>query len=457
MASFAIRQTMKTAGGALVLAAFATPSTGFSQRSHGAAERQQMRVAAERESQILESNQQEQSQNSSLPEIVDLASDEWRQIVESLQEEAQAAELQNGRDSTDWIDPLTALGLLYQEDGDYPLAAAAFERARQIVRINYGLYSIEEVRLLRLLIRNAEAMGDVETAWHLEQELLTLAERHPDDLQTVPVLREIGDKRIDVLERYIAGGFPEQIVLGCYYEPPEDTFAARAQGARTCRSGSRRRVIGRLLREAQSYYQDAIGVILGHELYSSDELRELEMKLVRSSYWHGTYWVGRQSLRRLLAYDVANSEPSLTRVDALVQMADWEVLFAGDIGNFSRRESALEVYAQAYQLLEEEGVEQASIDEIFSPRVPVTLPTFLPNPLVSEDATESAEYIDVAFDITKHGKSEHVEILDTTTDMTRAAERELVRLIERRSFRPRVTNGEFADAASVVVRYYLDD
>jgi len=42
-------------------------------------------------------------------------------------------------------------------------------------------------------------------------------------------------------------------------------------------------------------------------------------------------------------------------------------------------------------------------------------------------------------------------------DMTRAAERELVRLIERRSFRPRVINGEFADAASVVVRYYLDD
>jgi hypothetical protein len=119
-------------------------------------------------------------------------------------------------------------------------------------------------------------------------------------------------------------------------------------------------------------------------------------------------------------------------------------------------ESTLALYEHAYRQLEENGIAQASIEEIFSPQTPVVI-TSGPNPLVSEETQESTRYIDVAFDITKHGESENIEILDATTDATRGAEKDLVRLIERSRFRPRVTDGQFSDTSQVLVRYYLND
>jgi hypothetical protein len=409
--SFELRQTLKLAARILMVAAVVLPYTGFPQ-----------------------------------PAFEPVAKDERQQeIVEKIQEE-QAL---NGPYSSNLLNPLRALGLLYQESGHDGLAVAAIDRALQVIRANSGLRSLDQAPLIRQSILIEEARGDFAAAWDLEQELLTLARRHPDDLRTVPILHEIADKRIDVLERYVAGEFPPQISLGCYYDrfPSPDEHGS-------CSSGSRGVVVQAILSEAQRNYFDAISVMLRHELYSSGELRELEMELLRSSYPHGRYYVGRQSLRRLLAYDVANSEPWLTRIDALVRIADWDLLFAsGRITN----ESALEMYEQAYEQLQQKGIAQASIEQIFSPKTPIVLPTFMPNRLVSEGTQDSTGYIDVVFDVTKYGASERIEILNATTNVTDAAKGRLVRLISRSRFRPRVTDGQFADTSPIVVRYYLNE
>lgn len=283
----------------------------------------------------------------------------------------------------------------------------------------------------------------------------------PNDMQAAPILRETADRRMDVLRRYIAGEFPPEIVLGCYYEPLEGSLDAGLSAARgeprQCNSGSKRHVERRLLSEARSYYAEAIRVILRNEQYSNDELEELESELIRSSYEFGSGVDGKASLRRLLAYQVANSAPMLERIDTLVQMADWDLLYAHRVRATQYAESALQVYEQAYRQLEESGVEQTSIDRLFAPQMPVAIPIFEPNPLTTEQTSNNAGYIDVAFDITRYGRGEHIEILDTTTSATRAAEKDLIRSIEQTSFRPRSTDGGFGDSSRVVVRYYLTD
>src|SRR5690606_26781846 len=70
-----------------------------------------------------------------------------------------------GPQSPDLIDPFTALGLYYQEHGDHALALAFTEQARQVLRVNYGLYSLEEAPLLRQLIISEEARGNDQGAW----------------------------------------------------------------------------------------------------------------------------------------------------------------------------------------------------------------------------------------------------------------------------------------------------
>lgn len=442
MVSFDARQRLKVAARILVLAAVAAPCAGIAQ------------FAFERTP-----NDQQQ-----------------RQIIERIQK----IQLHDGPFSADLIDPLMALSLSYREHGDRDLASSTIERARQVVRVNYGLHSLKEASLIRQEIHNETARGDAGAAWHLEQKLLALVNRHPNDLGVVPILREIADERMDIVSRYRAGDFPPQIVLGCYYD--RRPHRPLDESPRNCGGGSRDVVIRSLFAEAQSYYTEAIGVIVRNRRYSSDELRELSARLIRASYlssdyirtsqwWHGIrthdfstayssglstdYLAGRQGYSRLVTYNAAISAPRLARVATLVEMTDWVLLFSQHAGT-GVLDGVVNAYQQAYDSLEREDIAQTSIDEIFSPKIPVVLPAFLPNPLVSKKASESSGYIDVAFGITKYGRSKHIEILDTT-NAARLAERDLIRLIEHSRFRPRVTDGRFAGTSRVVVRYYLND
>ncbi len=352
--------------------------------------------------------------------------------------------------SPDLIEPLVALGLIYQERGDHALAAAANERALELTRENYGLYSLEQVPVLQQSILNEDARGNPAGAWDLGQSLLQVVGRNPDDLRSVPVLREVADRRMDTLERYISGEYPAEIVLGCYYRRKDINFG-------TCVSGSKRYVSGEILLEAQELYGDAIAVILRNGDYSSDELRELETEILRSNYAYGNtlaparrYELGKEHLERLNSYDLNVSDTPLTVAEGSILIADWELAY-------SNHKVALETYEQAYDRLAQEGTAAAIIEQIFAPAIPVVLPTFLPNPLVTEETPESTGHIDVSFEITRYGRARRIEILDTTNQAPEESVDRLIDLITGKRFRPRITAGEFARTSPVVLRYYLSD
>jgi hypothetical protein len=334
-----------------------------------------------------------------------------------------------------------------------------------------------------------------------------LLRRHPDDVRTVPILRAIADKHLAVLADFVAGEKPPQIELGCFYKE-----SIKSEGS--CAAGSRRTVIHGLLGEAQRHYSDAIAVMLRNELYDSEELHELEMQLLRvvaslrlfdvepgqshlvlvprfagpevlepwrsrtaaimslatwvppqpsdappdgaATVWPApkdgrlgqSYYRGRQSLGRLYAYADASASP-LRRAAAIVQMADWELLY-------SHHGQAVNLYARAHALLEESGVAGEPFEQLFSPPTPVVLPAFQPNPLAADEAREPVGHIDIGFEITKFGRARRIEIL-AAANATDAAIERLDKLVATSRFRPRLTDGRFADATPVVVRYHLYD
>ena len=159
--------------------------------------------------------------------------------------------------------------------------------------------------MIRLLIRNLDSLGEHEAAWDLEQEILRLAERHPDDLRTAGILRDTADRRMDILERYDAGEFPPEIVLGRHYVRWVDskgqlTITDTMDGARpmngdTCTSGSRFHAKRQLVIEAQTYYSQAIDIIIRNEHYATDELRTLLLEVAESSYRYENIALGRRS------------------------------------------------------------------------------------------------------------------------------------------------------------------
>lgn len=377
----------------------------------------------------------------------DSGADEQRRVVA---ERIQRALAQGGPYSKDLIEPLTSLVEFYQDDGRHDLATAATEQALQVIRANYGLRSLDQAPLIQERIRSEEERGNHTAAWDLEQALLTLARANPRDMRAAAIFHEVGDKRMDLLRRYDAGEFPPQFVLGCYY-----TEAGSI--TQECIAGNRRTAIRRILEDAQRNYFAAIAVTFENMLFTSTELRNLELNLIRSAYSYGSralcqgpcgganYQMGRESLHRLIAYDVANDSPLADRADALLQIADWDLLH-------NHRPLALDMYAETYQFLKREGVDPSALDAAFSPEIPVVLPAFQPNPLVT---IPNDAYIDVSFEITRYGNSERVRVMAKTANVSDEAETRLVNFIKRRMFRPRVVDGELARSATVVVRHYV--
>ena len=377
-------------------------------------------------------------------------------------DEIQSSE---GINSPELIDPLTNLGLILREQGDVDLAIAAFERARHVVRVNYGLSSFKEAPLVRQLVQIEEARGNAAAAWELEQELLGMIYRSPGPRPgAASMLREIADKRLDVLERYSAGEYPPQIKLGCYYGGARVATPEGIPGS--CSSGTSSSVKQSLYEETRLYYLDTIDMIRVSEGASAEEIPELDLSTVRAMYaarndftsarggGFSTEGQGRATLRDIHSKLVKYSKPLADQMHALVDMADWDLRFAG---GRHEKEAAFQAYEALYERLQQEGLEQSFIDEIFSPRVPVMLPAFSPNRLVSSETPKSSGYIDIAFEITKYGEGKSVEILDATTNATDDARMRLRDLIKRSRFRPRMADGAFEDPSRVVVRYYVND
>ena len=251
--------------------------------------------------------------------------DEAEDALTQLSERIVDAQARGGPYARELIDPLTSLSVFYQEQDDYAREAAALEQALQVVRANYGLHSLEQAPLIRQRIENEESVGNYSAAWDLEQTLLTLARRHPDDPRTVPIFHEIGDKRMTLLTSYLDGAFPPQLVLGCFYERPRGVPIAN--DSPNCHAGSRDVAGLQIALDAQRNYASAIGVLRRHDDHSSDELRALETKLIRNSYRYRGYYSGRQSLVRLIKDDSASSKPLLTQIERLVDLADWDLAF----------------------------------------------------------------------------------------------------------------------------------
>jgi hypothetical protein len=112
------------------------------------------------------------------------------------------------------IAPYTELADAYRAAGDHDLAAAANARALQLLRVNEGLYTLDQVPLLVRAIENAEQRGDAVAARDLRQQLQGLVARHPQDERVAPVLRDFGDREVRALRQLLAGELPPEIRFG---------------------------------------------------------------------------------------------------------------------------------------------------------------------------------------------------------------------------------------------------
>ncbi len=382
---------------------------------------------------------------------LEAAADRQREIVAEIDRIQSEQGLQSGA----LIEPLSELALFYEENDDDLFALATTERILTVIRDNFGLYSLEQVPTLRQLIRYAEARGDFEGAWNLEERMKTLAQRYPEDLASVPIWEYLADLRMNMLDRYVVGELPVRMTFGCYH----DTNVRLS----SCITGSRDAAARNLLKEAHDFYNNAIDVLIRNDQYESEHLRQLEMSLVVSSFRHGRFLRSRSgvskarnkgpdgcesgigSLRRLHDYNMRNLVSIEQRLNSLLQIADARLLCEQLV--IASRE-----YQQAYELAVKEGLDAAALERIFAPQTPVPIPTFLPGPLVVADSSSVDESVEVAFELSRYGLSRSI---DVRSDRRNPIAGDVRREIRRRRFRPEIVNGEVVASQEFVVSYSL--
>jgi len=352
-------------------------------------------------------------------------------------------EAANGPYSPALIDQLKSLALLYLEIGDSHLAAESFRKALQIERANFGLFSLDQVPLIEQLIEAERARGNLAAAAELERRLLALAYHHPEDLRSAEILREAGDRQLALYDLYVERKLPPEININLGFAGP---------------SARNRPPPGRFaVLRAQQHYFDAIGVLLRTGSYGHDALPELERKLLHTYYLELTEsgpeslrvdrlsTLGRQAHERLIAYEALNEGTLEDIARAHTALADWKLLF-------SHNGAALDHYRQVYAILVDAEGHEALLGELFAPESPIMLPTFVQSPLVAAHSGDE-RYVEVAFVLSRYGKSRAVEVIGTSGAPDKDAVKAVTRLISRSRFRPIFRNGEPASAAPVVVRY----
>jgi tetratricopeptide (TPR) repeat protein len=376
-------------------------------------------------------------------------SDAVEQSLDSVSEEEAA----NGERSSALIDELTSLAGLYEDLGRHEAAIAALEDAINIIRINYGLYSLEQVGAVEALIANRLANGDYDQASVQREYLRELIRRNSNDPRVVSILSGLAQSEMESAHELIDVPPPPQI---SFQQGP----LLPGFGMRTALP---QRPALTALYAARRDYAAALRSAVKTGTGSPADLFALEDALIDTVYFEMAHpelhrrlgaptlvsAVGVGLFRAKLANSVNFERTAVDVAKAHIELGDWYLIF-------SANGSALDEYRAAREILEQERASPEVVDELFSPAIPPVLPV-LPAEIDESDPTRAHRgYVDAAVELNRYGAARSIEILDTSPGTSRAIERRLRGYVNRHRFRPRFVDGDLARSDRFRARFYYD-
>jgi tetratricopeptide (TPR) repeat protein len=354
---------------------------------------------------------------------------------------------------------LSTLARLYQERGDHDVALGLLDRARQIVRFNEGLFTLDQAPMIRQGIESREALKERDGAQESREELLRLARRNPNDVRIAQIYDEVADARVADVERYLRGDVmppPLQVSIGFAGNEAPLGEPAGVLALRT-------------LFVAQREYEHAIRTILATAPSRDVDvgtLHGLEADLLKTFYLHAQNFrrfeyrapstqdrefarrAGVNSYERRIRYSEAFHSPNAEIAAEQLELGDWHLLVGA-------RDEAFAAYRSARDLLARDGATPAEREAFFAPTKPVVLPTFAAGLVDAADAAAYTGYIGVSITLDGAGRSTRVDVTERSVEATDAIVQRLKKYVAKSVFRPRFVNGEWASEDRVSLRYYF--
>ena len=375
----------------------------------------------------------------------------------------QAEEQANGKYSKDLASELLSLAVLYQQRGDHILAIPVLERARQIIRYNEGLYSLDQVPMVERTLASRDALHDG-VVDQTEDQLLELAQRNPGDARVADIYYELANRHVGNVERFLNDPSQQELTvtlnvngLAPHRETPEETALTTLDGARDDYAQAIRSVVRHSSPDGPSLGDVELGLVRSYyiEAQNVNKLSPLaaqtDSRLGKPRYQEGIraalHERGVESYWRRMRYTVKADRPDSEIAAEQLELGDWHLLFDDN-------ELAFMTYRNARLLLERSGAPPAEVQRFFSPASPMVLPTFTGGFVGPEQAGAYRGYIDVAIALNGVGKSTRFEVTGKSPQTPDEVVHRLKRYVADSRFRPRYEGDGWVTEDRVALRYY---
>ena len=375
----------------------------------------------------------------------------------------QAEEQADGKYSKNLASELLSLAVLYQQRGDHILAIPVLERARQIIRYNEGLYSLDQVPMVERTLASRDALHDG-VVDQTEDQLLELAQRNPGDARVADIYYELANRHVGNVERFLNDPSQQELTvtlnvngLAPHRETPEETALTTLDGARDDYAQAIRSVVRHSSPDGPSLGDVELGLVRSYyiEAQNVNKLSPLaaqtDSRLGKPRYQEGIraalHERGVESYWRRMRYTVKADRPDSEIAAEQLELGDWHLLFDDN-------ELAFMTYRNARLLLERSGATPEEVQRFFSPASPMVLPTFTGGFVGPEQAGAYRGYIDVAIALNGVGKSTRFEVTGKSPQTPDEVVHRLKRYVADSRFRPRYERDGWVTEDHVALRYY---
>jgi len=353
---------------------------------------------------------------------------------------------------------LMAMGRMLQEQGDFTKALDIFTRAAHINRINYGLVSVEQIAPIESMVETHIALNQWEEADRQQRYAFYVQSRafEQNDPRMIPALDKLAQWNVKTFRRG-AEGEPLLKLLEAYR-----LYNAAAALVNVHFGFSDPRYVNYLKNMTQTAFRLALyGTqseidrvsMTNHSNMAGPSMMNTENGLVNNTTRISGFTEGEQAL--LSIYELYSSSRMRNlegierrRAQALAELGDWYMVF-------NRRQAGFRIYRDVYDILLENGQDEA--EQFFEQLV--ALPGFLAEEDASLNLTDNSGrplrqgYVDVSLGINQYGRASNVQSLAVEPPDAARASSEVVRMARGMNFRPRLEDGDPIEVKEARLRF----
>ncbi len=346
-------------------------------------------------------------------------------VIQDFTAAIAAIERQEGTYGPGLSEQLLGLGIALQQQARHEQAIDAFKRAAHLARINTGLYSREQIELLRRQIESQLALKEYEAVDQRQQYLYRVERRALRDQRDSPyaLLRHAEWQRL---------AYQEQV-------GDEDTVPLRLQQMWNLYRLSLTEMIDHFGEASPELRKPLVGMLqaqylfAGHQQFASSQ-RKNTADSPYGPLSNYTFRKGEKVLKALIELGLIQSDLIAVTTDKLA-LADWAWWFG-------KRKDAQRYYddVHAFALESDDAVVQAYLQSTLAE--PIALPTEddlqpLPPPMWDDSGV-----LVVSFTISETGRVSNLERLaEPEVEEYEGGMNRLLRVLRRTRFRPPFEEG----------------